>query len=845
MKKILQFLILLIFLLILKETKATEIFSDGFESGTFTPPDPWDGTRIDTGCIAEVIEIDPYSEIHHAHFETFSGSYYSYVYENIDEQSILHTRIYIKFNSLPSDVAVGIRLLSGDSVISYTRILDSKWQLRGRNDVNYDYDIGTTILETDRWYSVELRTVIDGTNGEYVLYLDGVEEISLTNKDSSQYGNVNKVQVGLFWASSMDMYVDDVIIDDGNGGSTTTTSTTTTVSGTTTTIATTTITIDTTSSTTTTIPVGYVSISGTLRDKNNDPVDSTVTAIGQPSVDTDSTGYYSLSVPTGIYDLQYDLTSFYIPNYLIKLISLDILSDLIDVFTEITGDSVNNIVSFKVDVSDNQLIEINSEKPRRISADGIPMTEVSSMPSSANEWYYDSGQNKLYLIASLTPITTSTTTTISSTTTTIPTSADYTITGDGVTYTGVDNNDPDRTTSDSDASAVISTVLEWMSSGQRVEFIGDFTIDSTVIVDVDNILLDCTQATMRLTASIGFDIKSSKVTILGGHWIGTSNAGQQGIRFFGSNANHGTLDGLEIEGFTGDGTLVIQAGYGSDYLTIKNCYMHDNKDPTSRITEINLVNGGHNNIINNRLTGASMPIFVQSTATHNLISGCEFSDWMYTGGHAIYLDGGSGLGGHNVVTGCRFHDSNGQSGIQIKCQNNSIHNNSFYNLLATEDSVALSIYSEYVPSYANDNKIYNNTFTDIAYAIWNGKGSARSDTPTPYPTLRNKYFNNIFTRVTNCFKLNAWGNYNANTVEDTWIYYNDFVDCTNIFAPTSWSPNLIMDTVVAYNTFDTEVPQAQQDELKSYVNTLIYGNEPWLDDYPDPLPPDLPIPSPS
>ena len=96
-----------------------------------------------------------------------------------------------------------------------------------------------------------------------------------------------------------------------------------------------------------------------------------------------------------------------------------------------------------MDISNDQLIEINSEKPRTVKADGVDMTEVSSMPTSANEWYHDSGQNKLFLMASLTPITTSTTTTTTSTTTTIhiPPSADYIVTGSPSDYKAINATD--------------------------------------------------------------------------------------------------------------------------------------------------------------------------------------------------------------------------------------------------------------------------------------------------------------------------------------------------------------------------------------------------------------------
>ena len=213
----------------------------------------------------------------------------------------------------------------------------------------------------------------------------------------------------------------------------------------------------------------------------------------------------------------------------------------------------------------------------------------------------------------------------------------------------------------------------------------------------------------------------------------------------------------------------------------------------------------------------------------------------------MYISGANGgQGGGNIITGCWFHDQPGTSdvpgAIQIKCANNKIYGNTFerYGVSANGDpNVAVfSIYSQWTGTTANNNEIYNNTFTDMSTVFWIGHGY-----DSVLPTVGNKIHDNTFTNVDICVRLNPDSGAVA-SVEDTWVYYNAFTNCTQPFYPSSASYNLIEDTVIAYNTFDATVPSSNVVALHSYVNTLIYGNSPWLADYPVPLPPNLPIPPP-
>lgn len=375
-----------------------------------------------------------------------------------------------------------------------------------------------------------------------------------------------------------------------------------------------------------------------------------------------------------------------------------------------------------------------------------------------------------------------------------------------------------------DATQTISYALSKLTSGrtwqETVLLNGTFSIGATITLSQANVLLDCRQATVTSTAAYPLQVRST-VTILGGHWIG--QVANSAIQFGGSSATNCIVDGIDAQNFR------LELAYASSHITIQNCYFHD----TSNNYFLEIVSVSHDNVVKNCHfhNGAVAGVFVSTQAPYNQFIGCEFDNLH---NHAIYLDGGSGSVGSNIVTGCSFHDQYAQAGLHIKCQNNKIYNNTFYNFTG---SVGLSIYSEYSPSYANDNEIYNNTFTDMVDAFWIGHD------PANYPTLRNKIHDNTFTRVTNCIRLNPWSGA-INTVEDTWIYYNHFYTCANPFPTSGSSASYIKNTVIAYNTFDTTVPNSEVVGLKSYVNTLIYGNTPWMADYPIPLPSPLPIPPP-
>jgi hypothetical protein len=203
---------------------------------------------------------------------------------------------------------------------------------------------------------------------------------------------------------------------------------------------------------------------------------------------------------------------------------------------------------------------------------------------------------------------------------------------------------------------------------------------------------------------------------------------------------------------------------------------------------------------------------------HNLVSGVEFDHlsgltyYGVSGAHGIYFDGGSGSVGQNNVTGCSFHDFTGGGGLQIKCQYNKVWNNTFTDFAS--GSVPFSIYSQYSGATANDNDIYDNTYTNCWFAIMIGNGACNS------PTLRNKIHDSIFINVTYCIALDATDP-STQACNDTQVFHNTFTSCTNIFPTSPSSPSLIVNTVIRDNDFNAISVGSW---VTTCTNTSIYNN---------------------
>lgn len=140
---------------------------------------------------------------------------------------------------------------------------------------------------------------------------------------------------------------------------------------------------------------------GQLKDKFLSPVQAIISVDSLTST-TEPNGSYYLSAPSGINNLQYNISNFIIPNFYIKLPSININSDLRDPVNNVTQYTPQNNrfnISFSFDSSKTHLVQTYSiDRPRRVIINGTTATEVSSLSQlRGNNWFYNSTESRIYV----------------------------------------------------------------------------------------------------------------------------------------------------------------------------------------------------------------------------------------------------------------------------------------------------------------------------------------------------------------------------------------------------------------------------------------------------------------
>ena len=151
---------------------------------------------------------------------------------------------------------------------------------------------------------------------------------------------------------------------------------------------------------------------GRLRNITDSSVQATIIAYQQNNViatnQTDPNGNYVLSLIPGVYDVQYNLTNFYIPNFYIRIPSTDITnSDTYELVKYVTGYPGSNSISIVLVISEPKNIQVFSNNmPTRVSQNGTLIKNVSSLSGlKNNSWFYeDSSIKRLNIIATPSPV---------------------------------------------------------------------------------------------------------------------------------------------------------------------------------------------------------------------------------------------------------------------------------------------------------------------------------------------------------------------------------------------------------------------------------------------------------
>lgn len=202
------------------QSQSQHLFSDGFESGSFSA---WSGTTTTTGGTATATTSQEYTGTYGANFAITSGTgtRRAYSYININGQPNLYARAYVY---LPSSLS----LTNGQSLwlLQFCDSANSPYESYGvRADAtgihwsvqwsNYPYAIGTQLPSGGGWYLIEAYFTHSATGKTIVLNVNGVEVASLS-QDTSAAANVGSVRLGVCYypgSTAVNVGVDDVILD--------------------------------------------------------------------------------------------------------------------------------------------------------------------------------------------------------------------------------------------------------------------------------------------------------------------------------------------------------------------------------------------------------------------------------------------------------------------------------------------------------------------------------------------------------------------------------------------------------------------------------------------------------
>ena len=201
------------------------LFEDSFESGDFGA---WDGTFTTSGETATVVSTVSYNGNYGARHETngYGTVENAYCFKNVPSSPKLYAtgsfmvtssgimdnddRFYfITFGAGIEGVAkVGWRKING--VV--------KWTLIVRDGTNYVTAFSDPSPSLNKWYTVQVGWFKDQIEGYGELFVDGLLACSVTDKNTSAFGDVSQVRFGLaelYYCHSTTAYSDYCKISTG------------------------------------------------------------------------------------------------------------------------------------------------------------------------------------------------------------------------------------------------------------------------------------------------------------------------------------------------------------------------------------------------------------------------------------------------------------------------------------------------------------------------------------------------------------------------------------------------------------------------------------------------------
>lgn len=142
-----------------------------------------------------------------------------------------------------------------------------------------------------------------------------------------------------------------------------------------------------------------ITITETLTDKNNNPVQANI-SIDSVENSTDSQGRYGFRIYPRIYDILFNIPNLFIPDFWLKLASVNISSIDYNKLLQITNYTSENKISLIFNITDNQTIQTNfTNVPIDITKNGTALQKYDYLENLTDNfgWYYNQTKKILHI----------------------------------------------------------------------------------------------------------------------------------------------------------------------------------------------------------------------------------------------------------------------------------------------------------------------------------------------------------------------------------------------------------------------------------------------------------------
>jgi len=197
---------------------ATEIFSDGFESGDLSA---WSGNTTSGGGSIDASSTYAKNGTYSAKAtEINDAGDKAWAYTAVTGATAYYGCGWVYLDSLTGQTyhsaGIGLGGESGQNLM-FTVTNGSNWGIRYYADSSWQNSWSSITVSADTWYWVVVYFYTHSLDGELKLWIDDVSAVNVTEVDNNDNGDVHQLQVGAFYAdygSQPDVYIDDAQLSD-------------------------------------------------------------------------------------------------------------------------------------------------------------------------------------------------------------------------------------------------------------------------------------------------------------------------------------------------------------------------------------------------------------------------------------------------------------------------------------------------------------------------------------------------------------------------------------------------------------------------------------------------------